>query len=104
MSRRNYVFTAELKKTYNFFEKSETNNSEIRCTICNSTINISSDGKTGIIRHIGTMRHKNALKAKATKKNPVTKFFTPQSVDNRIAACEGVWAYHMVKNFRKYMY
>lgn len=73
-----------MQKKYIFFNKSESNDSEIRCTICNSKINIASDGKTGIERHIASSKHQKALNDKATS-HTVTIFFK-------------VWAYHMVKS------
>lgn len=97
MSRKRYVFNDELQKKYSFFEKSETNDGEIRCTICSSTINISSDGKTGIERHIKTARHTRALEERA-KNHSVKTFFPSQSFDHKTPACEGVWAYHMIKS------
>lgn len=94
MSRRRCVFNAELQKKYSFFNKSATNDSEIHCTVCDSTINISSDGKTGIERHIGSSKHQKTLNSKATS-HTVTKFFqTP--INYKIAAYEGLWSYHMV--------
>lgn len=56
MSRRKCVFNKELQKKYTFMTKNEENDSEVHCTVCNSTINIASDEKTGIERHLDSQK------------------------------------------------
>lgn len=69
--------------------------SDVICEICNSTINIAADGKSGIEKDLGRDKHQQALNAKA-KTHVVTTFFA-SSADYIIAAREGVWSYHVIK-------
>lgn len=69
--------------------------SNLRCDICSGTFNIGGSGKYEIERHIETPKHKKALAA-VSKTRTVTQFF-PSSADYHVSACEGVWAYHVIK-------
>lgn len=90
------VFNAELAKKYLFMEKVENKTaSDVHCNTCNSDFNIAFAGKSDIERHIASGKHKDALQAASTSRT-VTQFF-PSATDYNVAACEGVWSYHVIQ-------
>lgn len=90
------VFNAELAKKYPFMEKVENKTaSDVHCNTCNSDFNIAFAGKSDIERHIASGKHKDALQAASTSRT-VTQFF-PSATDYNVAACEGVWSYHVIQ-------
>lgn len=93
--RRKCVFNADLQQKYPFLLVGATN-SDIICDICKSKFNIGAGGKGDIERHLETDKHKKALNARS-KTTTVSNFF-PSTVNYTTAACEGVWAYHVVNS------
>lgn len=90
------VFNADLAKKYPFMEKAKNKTaSDVHCKTCNSEFNIAFAGRSDIERHITADKHKSALQAASTSRT-VTQFF-PSTTDYNIAACEGVWSYHVFK-------
>lgn len=69
--------------------------SDVRCDLCDSTINIANAGKSEIDKQLESTKHKEALSAISNSRT-VTNFFT-LTFDTNLAACEGVWSYHVVK-------
>lgn len=94
MGKRTCIFNADLQKKYPYFTTTSSQ-SDLRCEICNGLINIGCKGKTEIERHLTTTKHKKALNAASTS-HTVSNFFTFKT-DYHVAACEGVWAYHVIK-------
>lgn len=93
--RRKCVFNADLQKSYPYMKKGSTD-SDVFCEICNSTMNISADGRNGIEKHIKTTKHEKALNARS-KSRTVNEYF-PSSADYTISAYEGLWTYHVIKS------
>lgn len=75
--------------------KTKTSESDLECDICNGKFSIAASGQYEIQRHINAPKHKQALDA-ISKSRSVTQFF-PSSTDYNVSACEGVWAYHVIK-------
>lgn len=94
MPKRKCILNPELQKKYPYIQKT-ISDSDVRCGLCQGTFNIGTSGKSEIERHIISDKHKKALTA-ASKTRTLTNFF-PSKFDRKIAACEGVWAYHVVK-------
>lgn len=92
--RRMCVFNADLQKKFPFIRKGESN-SDVICQKCNATFNIGSAGKSEIERHLNSIKHKKALNA-ASQSSSLNKYFG-STLDLTMAACEGVWAYHVIK-------
>lgn len=95
--RRRCVFNQTLQADYKYIKvtKSESN---VHCETCNADFNISHSGRGDIEHHIKSGKHQNALKASSSSR-PMTSFFKkaePSKYDQQIAACEGVWAYHLI--------
>lgn len=93
------VLNESLQEKYSFIKKSKTD-SDVRCIICNAEFNISHGGKSDIESHLKSSRHKKSLNA-ASSSQQVTNFFkgsTLTKLDLQIAACEGVWAYHVINS------
>lgn len=93
------VLNDNLKEKYSFIKKTKSD-SDVRCDVCNTEFNISHGGKSDIESHLKSGRHKNALNAASTSQ-PVKNFFkgaTLSKSDLQIAACEGVWAYHVINS------
>lgn len=90
------VLNSELKKNYPFLApiKNKTP-SDVHCLTCNSDFNIGNAGRTDIEKHIATGKHKKALESASTSRK-VTQFFA-STTDANLAACEGTWAYHVIK-------
>lgn len=93
--RRKCVFNADLQKKYPFIRKAGSD-SDVVCQKCNSSFNIGAAGKSEIERHLNSVKHKKALNA-ASNSQSMTNFFG-SATDFTMAACEGVWAYHVVKS------
>lgn len=93
-SRRKCILNPGLAKKYPFMKKTKSE-SDVQCEICNSEFNIGNAGRSDIEKHLTTDKHKKALNAKSIS-NPVTNFF-PSTINYTISACEGVWAYHVIK-------
>lgn len=93
------VFNDELRKKYPFF-KTTKSDSDIRCEKCNVEFNISHSGKTSIEQHLNSDRHKKALTA-ASSSQSLKSFFKSDNLtkdDLQVAACEGVWSYHVINS------
>lgn len=75
--------------------------SDVHCNVCNSDFNIAYAGKSDITNHLNSVKHKKALQAASTSR-PVTQYF-PSTTDNNIAACEGVWSYHVIKENHSFL-
>ncbi|KAH1180945.1 hypothetical protein KIL84_001879 [Mauremys mutica] len=99
--RRKCVFNDELKSKYTFIKASTNNdNSEVECVKCRSVFSIANSGKTDIENHIQTVKHKRAMSA-AIASMSVTSYFKKkqfEDAERKLAAAEGLWAYHTVMN------
>lgn len=92
--KRKCVYNKELQKIYPYFEKT-ISDSDLRCRICSGTINIGGSGRNEIDRHNLSNNHKKALSARSNTPK-LSKYFASKH-DPKVAVCEGVWAYHVVK-------
>lgn len=92
--KRKCTFNEDLKKKYPFL-KTTISQSDVRCDVCGGTFNIGGSGNYEIGRHVDSPKNKKALTATSQTRH-VTQFF-PSSTDYHISACEGVWAYHVIK-------
>lgn len=93
------VLNDSLSEQYNFIKKTKSD-SDVRCNVCNANFNISHGGKSDIESHLKSEHHLKALSA-ASSSQSMTKFFkraTLSKSDLEIAACEGVWAYHVIRS------
>lgn len=91
--RRKCIFNADLQKEFPFMKIGATP-SEVKCEICQCTLNIGSSGRSEITSHIASIKHVRKLNARCTSQK-VTAYF-PSIDDHKTSACEGVWAYHTV--------
>lgn len=94
MPKRRCIFNTDLQKKYPYIQKTFSD-VDVQCNICQTSFNISASGKSQIDRHLSLARHKKALNA-ASSSRPVNKYFAAK-FDQKLAAVEGVWAYHVVK-------
>lgn len=93
------VLNESLQEKYTFIKKTKTD-SDVRCDMCNAEFSIAHGGKSDIESHLKSARHKKSLNAASTSQ-PVTHFFKGSKLskyDLQIAACEGVWAYHVINS------
>lgn len=94
-ARRKCIFNADLQKKYPYIRKiTNKSESDVRCNLCHADFNIGNAGKTDIEKHLLTRKHTKSLQA-ASSSHQITNFLP--SIDYGIAACEGVWAYHVIK-------
>lgn len=92
-------FNDELRRLYPGF-KTTTSESDIRCVTCNAEFSISHSGKASIEQHLNSDRHKKALSA-ASSSQSLKIFFKSAKLtkeDLQVAACEGVWSYHVINS------
>lgn len=92
------VLNQNLSEKYPFIKKTKTD-SDVRCNTCNSEFNISHGGKSDIESHLKSVRHQKSLIAASS--SSVKKYFKNDKLsksDLEIAACEGVWAYHVIRS------
>lgn len=70
-----------------------------RCTYCVQEIDLRAKGKPSITQHAESTKHKNNAKTVA-ENQAVNQFFKPKrtSEDDKIAAAEGVWSYHIAQH------
>lgn len=69
----------------------------MRCEKCKSDFSIAHGGV--IVKHLDTKRHKSA-EISASSSKAVTDYFKsakPTDKDLEVAATEGLWAYHTIK-------
>lgn len=96
------VFNPELKKKYPFLEAAKNKTrSDVYCQTCKAGFSIANSGKSDIDKHILTTKHQKALTA-ASSSHTVTAYFA-STTDTNLAACEGVWAYHVTKANRQFL-
>ncbi|GLV39319.1 hypothetical protein CBL_20408 [Carabus blaptoides fortunei] len=97
--RRKCDFNDELKSKYTFIKPSINNDSnEVECVKCRSVFSIANHGKTGIENHIQAGKHKQAVSA-AISSTSMTSYFKKkqfEDAERKLAAAEGLWAYHTV--------
>ena len=68
-----------------------------RCTLCNQQISLSTIGKPSVTAHNDTKKHKKAAMS-AVENTSILKFAKSTkwtSEEEKVAAAEGVWAYHI---------
>lgn len=93
--RRKCFFNKDLATKYPFIKKqSDKTDSDVCCDLCGSSFNIANAGKADIEKHITTQKHMKALES-ASSSHSITEFV--KSFDFSMAACEGAWAYHLIK-------
>jgi hypothetical protein len=71
---------------------------EVRCNKCASTFSIEYGGRSAIVTHLNSDKHKRADAAEASPA-PLTSFFRKENfgeIELKLAAAEGYWAYHIV--------
>lgn len=93
------VFNDKLREAYKFIKEGRTD-SDVVCETCGAEFSIGHGGKSDIEAHLKANRHKNAYTATSTSQT-VTNFFKSSTMtkeDMHIAACEGVWAYHVINS------
>lgn len=91
------VLNENLQQTYPYIKKTKSE-SDVRCDTCNAEFSISHGGKSDIESHIKSARHKKSNTAASGSKS-VSNFFMSSNMtkaDMHIAACEGIWAYHVI--------
>lgn len=93
------TFNDKLQKEFGFIKKTKTD-SDVRCNVCKSEFSIAHSGKADIKVHVDSSKHQKAVSAAAISQ-PVTNFYKKSTLskeDLQVAACEGVWAYHVINS------
>jgi hypothetical protein len=104
-SERKYknIFKNRLKTDFPMFVHTREE-STVKCEICGSQINIQNGGRTALKAHLGSMKHKKALKSVKgviDKKNEWTVLKCGDdelTLENRIRAAELTLSFHTVKH------
>lgn len=93
------VLNDKLKEEYPFLKRTKTD-SDVRCEQCNREFSIAHSGRADIVKHVKSTVHQDACRSASTSRT-VTHYFksaTMSKEDIHIAACEGVWAYHVINS------
>lgn len=94
--KRKCSFNDELKRKHPFLFTTSSD-SDLECRTCKGKFSIAYRGAADIAKHLETKQHRDAVNA-AVGAKPLTSFFSSaSSEDHHIAACEGTWAYHTIK-------
>lgn len=93
------VLNAELQFLYPFIVPDKSK-SDVRCTKCSALFSIANGGKSEIVRHLETKKHKLADNAAASSSFLTTFFRGAElgSAERKLAASEGSFAFHTVKH------
>ena len=81
---------------FGFIKRYPPDESKVFCTVCTSAFSISHGGRSDIVQHVGTTRHKNAIDVGSSSKK-VSDFFKKISATKEelnISAKEAAIAYH----------
>lgn len=81
-----------IKDSHPYLKKGDSEQSAF-CTICRTTFSIATAGKGDADRHKDSDKHKKNVRSAAN--NNILTHFQP-TFDSKVAAQEGVWAYHVV--------
>lgn len=98
MPKRKCTFNTELEDKYRFIRKT-ISESDVRCEKCGTNFSIAHGGGYDINKHLNSAKHKS-FENSASSSRVMTHFYkhsTPTANDLEVAASEGVWAYHTVK-------
>lgn len=70
------------------------------CTLCHSSFSVSSGGRTAVVEHQQTKKHKASIIARsgAPSKTTFFKRLEPTQVEYDLAVQEGTYAYHTVRH------
>lgn len=96
MPKRKCKFNDELQKEFPFVKKKSEY--DVRCDKCGADFSIAHSGRSDILKHIITEKHKRSVSAAASS-NALTKFFRQDHAGDKelkLAASEGVFAFHTV--------
>ena len=97
--KRKCVFNESLRSKFPFISKTKSD-SDVRCEKCQSDFSIGHGGINDITRHLVSQRHKSA-DISASTSNKINEYYKSKNTittrDLEIAAAEGLWAYHTVK-------
>lgn len=89
-----------MRKEFSFIRPGGQDDTMVYCTICNSTFSVASGGRTAVIEHQQTKKHKASLIARAGVPS-VTTFFKkvdPSQEEYDLAVQEAVFAYHTLRH------
>jgi len=98
-NKRKCIFNKDLENQYKFIKKNNTN-SHVKCDKCNSLFSIANGGKSDIVQHLKTVRHKQADLASSSS-SLITSFVRKQGFNDNerhLAVIEGTWAYHTIQH------
>lgn len=97
--KRLCVFNDSLKSMFPYLRSAPNKQqSSVLCSICNSVFSIGSGGKTSVVEHERTSKHKSCLSARASTSSVVSFFkkSIPSDEEFNLAIQEGTFAYHTV--------
>ena len=106
MSKRKNEFRNDYEKEFDNIKQSRRGKSYAHCFYCDCDINLEAMGKTAISTHNATARHKKNARSIAlsqSMKNYCTSRNSPNSLDYKVAAAEGAWAFHTAKHQQSFL-
>ena len=99
MGKRKCTFSKTLKEEFPFL-KDDTTSTKVECTLCRSVFSIEHGGRADITQHIKKKKHMLAVSARTS--SSITSFVSRNGLqteeDKRIAAEEGLFAFHTAKH------
>lgn len=102
MSKRKCSFSDTLQKEFSFLKKSAISTNHVFCNLCSVDFSIGTGGKSHILSHIKSERHKRAASRITPTQQSLTSFIhtgtTLSEKSSLLAAAEGTFAYHNVQH------
>lgn len=102
--KRKSSFNSDFEKIYGI-KRSKKGDGFFFCNYCLDDYNLESMGKTAITVHQEKAKHKAAVCRKQqnqTIQQFVQNKTAPTSIDLKVAAAEGTWAFHIIKHHHSF--
>lgn len=102
MPKRKCHFKEEFSKEWTCIKKGRTDN-EAYCSFCNSYISVSHGGRSDLLDHIKTVKHKTSMHGASSSRH-VSDFFVKKDTkeETLVAAAELTTAYSAVKHHQSF--
>ncbi|CAI5780792.1 LOC100492546 [Podarcis lilfordi] len=75
------------------------------CSLCEVTFTVGSGGRTSVVEHVATKRHKSSLIRESSNAKNVSAYFktiVPDQSEINIALQEGTFAFHTVRHYHSF--
>lgn len=98
--KRKCKFNNKLGREFPFIKSTELGECDVRCNKCSATFSIANGGRSSIVQHISSEKHKR-VDMSATSSKPLSSIFKNKVFNDReknLALKEAVWAFHTIQH------